>query len=91
MTIDDQSTEFDIAGELGFRIVSWRDGNGKPEYQYQKVNAQGVTTACQPTHPHAYALWVKLVSTLKDLATALENGGEEGGDYQPKSPAPRMA
>jgi hypothetical protein len=74
--IDQHSTEQDLSMELGFRIVSHRDGDGEPRFQYHKVDSRGNTISCQPAQPHQYVLWIKAVSALRALGAALD-GREE--------------
>jgi len=83
MTIDSQSQDIELAIELGFRVVRI----DHDRFQFQKVNNKGQTLAVAPSSPHAYALWVKASTTLRQLAVEIE-GGEEGGDgVSPKSPS----
>lgn len=84
--LDSQMQPLDLAAEVGFRVVK----TGADAYQYQKVDGRGNTTQVQPSHKHAYDLWVRLVATARQLGAALE-GGEEGDGGEPgKSSAPRM-
>jgi hypothetical protein len=80
--IDDKMQDLELAVELGFRVVQL----GPDNFQYQAVDGKGRTTRVAPSSPHAYALWVKASTTLRQLASEIE-GGEAGGDVQPKSPA----
>ena len=82
--LDSQSGPLDIAAEVGFRIVQ----TGPDAYQFQRVNARGVTVAVAPTQQHTYELWLLFVSTAQRLGAALEGG--EGGEPKSQS-APRVA
>jgi hypothetical protein len=87
MTIDSQSSDIDIAMELGFRVAQV----ATDRYQYQKVDNKGKTVAVQPSSPHAHQLWVKLVTTARQLGAAIEGGKEGGGAQSGKSDAPQVA
>jgi len=85
--IDSQTTETELAMEIGCRIVK----TGLDSYQYQKIDGRGRTTAVAPAQAHAYELWTHFVRVAQQLGAAIE-GGEDGDGAQPgKSPSPQVA